>query len=84
VDSATQSRVSDYYKYLSESLDCSPDSEGFALLNDSLRTELICRTAWKALRRVCYLDNACFDKVTHCGLFFFDQQFYYNTHFCCI
>lgn len=65
MDSTTRDKVGDYYKYLSDALHGSPDSEGFSQLSEALRSELICRTAWRGLRRVRYLDGACFDKVRH-------------------
>ena len=56
--------MSGYFQHLSDNLGSSSDAEGFALLSEALRSELILRTAWRSLRRVAYLDSRAYDKVS--------------------
>lgn len=68
IDASLQTRVSGYFQHLSDNLASSSDVEGFGLLSEALRSELILRTAWRSLRRVAYLDSRAYDKVStgHC------------------
>lgn len=68
VDSATRTKAAQYFSYLTDTLGNSTDAEGFALLSEALRVELVCRTAWRALRRVNYLEGNTFDKVSSASL----------------
>lgn len=63
INKELRDKVNDYFSYKTISLKNVQDQEAFDLLSEAFRVELVCRTGWRSMRNLFFLDRHKFDKV---------------------
>lgn len=65
IDSTTQAKISNYFKYMSSSeMNNCIEQTDLALLPEHLRCDFVLQKVWKSIKKIPFLDSQLYDKVS--------------------
>ena len=65
IDASTQTKISHYFKYMSDgSMNNCVEQGDLALLPEHLRCEFVLQKVWKSIKKISFLDTQLYDKVS--------------------